>query len=92
VTELPDDARPIGTNDFCRYPALAYGDHILTLQPHPEITPAYMRGLIEVRGPGIVPDARLAAAASKIDAPLDAEAVADHIARFFQAAKVKADA
>ncbi|MEL7117636.1 MAG: type 1 glutamine amidotransferase, partial [Pseudomonadota bacterium] len=29
VTELPDDARPIGTNDFCRYPALAYGDHIL---------------------------------------------------------------
>lgn len=85
VTELPPEAQPIGTNGFCAYPALAYGDDILTLQPHPEIRRPYMQGLINVRGPGVVPEDRLAEAVAKLDANLDEAFVADQIAAFFKA-------
>jgi GMP synthase (glutamine-hydrolysing) len=87
VVALPAEARPIGNNGFCRYPALAYGDHILTIQPHPEIGHPYLKDLIETRGPGIVPDARLAEAASRLEAPLDQARLADHIAQFFKQAR-----
>ena len=69
---------------MCRYPAFAMGDTVLTMQPHPEIKPSYMQGLIEVRGPGIVPQERLDAAGARLDTPLDARRVADHIAAFFK--------
>lgn len=87
VTGLPPGARAIGQNDFCAYPALAYGDHILTLQPHPEIRRPYMQGLIEVRGPGVVPQPLLDAAAATLGRALDEALVADRIAEFFRSAR-----
>jgi GMP synthase (glutamine-hydrolysing) len=87
VTERPPEARAFASNDFCAYPALAYGDHILTLQPHPEIRKGYMQGLIDVRGPGVVPQPLLDAAARDLDQPLDEALVADRIAEFFKTAR-----
>jgi len=87
VVTLPEGAEVIAQNDFCRYPALAYGSSILSLQPHPEIRPAYMQGLIEERGPGIVPEAILKDAAEAIETPLHEAFVAEKIAAFFKAGK-----
>ncbi len=83
VTEPPEGARVVGSNDFCRFAALAYGDHVWTLQPHPEFDNAFIRGLIENRGRGVVPDAVLDEAAARLNEATDAAELADDMARFF---------
>jgi len=88
VTALPPGAEVIGTSPFCRYAALRYGDLALTVQAHPEYGRAFIEGLIETRGRGVVPDAQLDAARASLDAALDAEAVAAQIAAFLHSAHV----
>lgn len=87
VTELPKGARVIGKSDFCRYAALAYGDRILTVQPHPEfsgeIAAEYARIL---KGTGTYPDAGIAHAAAEADKPIDQKVLAKEIARLFLSA------
>lgn len=39
VVERPSGAQVIASNDFTQFAGLRYGDHCITLQPHPEITP-----------------------------------------------------
>ena len=87
VTELPEGAEVIGGNDFCRNAALAYDDRILTVQPHPEFTAEMIRMLIEQRGRGVVPDARLDEALARLGAPTDNAAMAQQIADFFKQAR-----
>ncbi len=83
VIKPPEGARVVGSNDFCRYAALAYGDHVWTLQPHPEFDNAFIRGLIEKRGRGVVPGPVLDAATARLETPADAAETAEFIARFF---------
>jgi GMP synthase-like glutamine amidotransferase len=40
VTARPPEAKVIARNAFCENAGLLYGDSILTVQPHPEISPA----------------------------------------------------
>ena len=87
ITELPEGAEVIGGNDFCRNAALAYDDRILTVQPHPEFTAEMIRMLIEQRGRGVVPDARLDEALARLGAPTDSAAMAQQIADFFKQAR-----
>lgn len=49
VVVKPAGARVIGTSGFCKNAALAYGDHIVTFQPHPEFDAPFMRDLIHYR-------------------------------------------
>jgi GMP synthase-like glutamine amidotransferase len=84
VVEKPAEATVIATNDFCRNAALLYGDLAWSVQPHPEIQDDYMQGLLENRGPGIVPDPVLEHSYAKLGTPLDDRVVADQIAAFFQ--------
>ena len=49
VQSLPDEARVIAQSDFCPIAGMAIGDHIVTLQGHPEFTKAYARDLLGVR-------------------------------------------
>lgn len=86
VTELPPEARVVGTSDFCANAALSYGDHIWTIQPHPEFRPIFVDGLIRTRGVGVVPDHQLEAAARDLDAPLDADRIAARLASVFTGA------
>jgi hypothetical protein len=51
---------------------LAYGDHILTMQPHPEIEAGFMSYLLRLRGTHLSPK-ELAAAIAELDIPNDAE-------------------
>ena len=84
VTERPEGARVLASNDFCENAVLAYGDTIWTVQPHPEFSPEFVDGLIRTRGKGVVPDEQLARAADTLDAPLDDGRIARFMAEFLK--------
>lgn len=86
VVDLPPGAEVIGSSDFCKIAALRYGDHILTYQPHPEFDPDFITDMIPGRGRGVVPDPLLDKAETRLSDATDNAAIADRIARFFQAA------
>ena len=86
VVAPPPGARTVARNDFCAHAALAYGDHIFTVQAHPEHSPAFHKGLIETRGRGLVPEALLARAEADLDKPLGNGAMADRLAGVLKAA------
>ena len=84
VVEKPAAAQTIATNPFCRHAGLAYGDSILTVQPHPEFGADMVAALIRHRGPGLIDDAQLAQAEARLDTALDAPAFANRMADFFK--------
>jgi GMP synthase-like glutamine amidotransferase len=49
VQESPPDAEIIAQSDFCPIAGMTLGQHILTLQGHPEFTKDYARDLLGVR-------------------------------------------
>ncbi len=90
VTAPPPGARILAGNDFCRYAALGYGDWGFSVQAHPEYDGAFIGGLIEHRGRGLVPDQILNTAAALLDTPLDSPTIAERIAAHFKAAQSRA--
>ena len=56
VVKKPKKAEVLAENSFCKFAALSYGETILTVQPHPEFTHEVIKGLIETRGKGRVPE------------------------------------
>ena len=67
VIEKPVKAKVLAKNSFCKYAALSYGNTILTTQPHPEFTHEVIKGLVETRGKGRVPENLLKEALSNFD-------------------------
>jgi GMP synthase-like glutamine amidotransferase len=49
VIDVPAQAAVLASSDFCPNAALQIGDHILTLQGHPEFVSGYSRAIIEFR-------------------------------------------
>lgn len=84
VVELPEGATVLAGNDHCKAAILGYGDTIWTVQPHPEFPNEFIRGLIETRGKGVVPDDILAAAAEELDNPVDNPEIATFLVEFFK--------
>ena len=84
VTQRPDGAQVVATNDFCENAALVYGDRIFTVQAHPEFENDFTTRLGDARGEGVVPDPILAAARAIQHEPIDNAGVADQMARFFK--------
>lgn len=84
VVELPENARVVGSSDFCANAMLAYGDSIWTVQAHPEFPSEFIDGLIKTRGKGVVPDDQLEAATATLPQPTDNADIAAHMARFFK--------
>ncbi|MDK3016081.1 type 1 glutamine amidotransferase [Pseudodonghicola flavimaris] len=84
VTELPEDARVLAGNEFCKNAILAYGDTVWTVQPHPEFQPSFIKGLIDTRGKGVVPDPLLERAEAQLSAPVDNTRIARQMADFLK--------
>jgi len=84
VVELPKGARATGTNAFCRNAMVAYGDTIWTVQAHPEYGDAFIRGLMETRGKGVVPDTLMEAAANRLPSADDNPRIARYMAEFLK--------
>ncbi|MBN8631322.1 MAG: type 1 glutamine amidotransferase [Rhodobacterales bacterium] len=92
VVKKPDSAKVVASSAMCDNAALLYDDRMFSVQPHPEFPKEFVAGLIKYRGPGLVPDALLADATSRIDAPLDNPSMADRIADFFLTHQAKSGA
>ncbi|MEM9709760.1 MAG: type 1 glutamine amidotransferase [Pseudomonadota bacterium] len=86
VVALPPGAEVIAKSEFCTNAALAYGDRILTYQPHPEHGVAEVAELLKRRGPDL-PEALREGAAAGQSQPVDSQAIADRIGAFFRDAK-----
>ncbi len=85
VTRLPEGAEVIASSPFCAHAALAYGDRAFTVQAHPEFSADFLAGLMDKRGPGVVPDPLMQAARARLGQPLDDQTLAARIAAFFKA-------
>lgn len=83
VIELPPNARVLATNAFCAHAALAIGETILTVQPHPEFDKDVIAGLLEYRAAGVVPDNMISDTKARLDTPTDGGAFGEKIAQFF---------
>ena len=84
VVTVPQGAKVVASNDFCANAALLYDTHAFTVQGHPEYGSDFIDGLMRTRGRGVVPDALLADAASRLSLPTDSRKIADQISDFFQ--------
>lgn len=80
VITLPENARVLASNDFCQNAILAYGNHVLTMQPHPEFDSEVIEGLIEHRGKGKLDPNMLMSAANRLNKPTSSAPMADMIA------------
>lgn len=91
VTERPEGAQVLASHPFCENAILAYGDRAYTVQAHPEFEDAFLRGLIETRGRGLVPEPVLGAAEAALGQSTGSAELAARIAAFFkQPRKVQA--
>lgn len=84
VIEAPAGAQTVASNASCAHAALLYPGKAYTVQPHPEFDDALIEGLLEHRGPGVVPEDRLDAARARMGRPLDRARLAGEFARFFR--------
>lgn len=83
VIDLPPGATTEASSEFCEHAVLSYGDTIWTVQAHPEFDSAFIEGLANSRGKGVVPDPLLDAARATLDKDTDRLAVGAQMARFF---------
>lgn len=87
VTELPPGARVVGETESCRVAALAYGDRIWTIQPHPEFSASLIRDYVRLRrGTGDYPDALMDVAEEALAEPVDQEALGARMAEVLRGA------
>ncbi len=84
VIEAPEGAQVVASGNHCANAALLYPGKAFTVQPHPEYGDDFIAGLIETRGPGVVPDDLMAAAKTRMGRPLDNARMADQFAHFFR--------
>lgn len=82
VVALPPAARRLGQSPFCENAVLAYGETVLTYQPHPEfdtgVTGYFADSLV-----GKVPDAALDAAKAALHLPTEGAWIGQQIATHF---------
>ncbi|MGH1355566.1 MAG: type 1 glutamine amidotransferase [Thalassovita sp.] len=88
VTTRPKGARVLASNAFCENAILAYGDHILTIQPHPEFAASEIQSLLEQRAPGVVPDPLIKEATADLPKPVDNKAVSLKMASVLKGEKI----
>lgn len=81
VMTPPEGAEILASNPGCAHAALRYGNHGLTIQPHPEFDGTVVQSLIETRGRGIVPDPQLQQAEATLHDPVDQSDIAALMAR-----------
>lgn len=84
VVVKPEGARVIGTSAFCKNAALAYGDHIVTFQPHPEFDASFMRDLIHYRRGTSFDESFADAAIQGLARPTSSGEIAHYVRRFLK--------
>jgi len=86
VKKLPPSAELLASDSFCPYQIYTIGDHILSIQGHPEFTTAYMRDRLESRKT-IIGENSYQAACTSLSKPSDSALLGLWIHAFFSNAK-----
>lgn len=58
VSQLPQGIEVLASSDFCPYYMLQYGNHMMSVQGHPEFSKAYSSALMDKRA-NLIPAARI---------------------------------
>lgn len=88
VVQLPPDAKVLASSEFCEYAGLVYGDHIFTLQGHPEFSREFEEALIRLRTGAVFPAEKANEAMETMTVEPDTKMLARWMAGFFQAQRV----
>ena len=83
VTECPPEAEITGSSHMCRIAMLTYSGPAMSVQPHPEFSPAFMEALIRNRAGQTIPLEQAEPALIGLNESNDAQAYADSFSRFF---------
>ncbi len=83
VIRLPENAELVATSDFCPNSMLTIGDHILTMQGHPEFQKDYSKDLMDMRADILGPETYSNGVAS-LQKPLMRDDVARWTVRFLK--------
>ena len=84
VTALPDGAERLFESPGCPIAGFAIGDHVMTVQHHPEMTKDFIADLVEEYADYVGEDVTATARASIAARPADRAAFAERIATFFE--------
>jgi GMP synthase-like glutamine amidotransferase len=84
VLEPPEGAVTLASSDFCKHAALLYPGKAFTVQPHPEFDADFTLGLVDKRGPGVVPAPLLTEARNTAATPLDSAELIDDFIYFLK--------
>jgi GMP synthase (glutamine-hydrolysing) len=83
VVTRPAQACVAGSSAFCENAILTYGNHALTIQPHPEFSVPFFHALLDHRG-GVLPDTIRQQASNADTNNLSSQAFADTVEDFFK--------
>lgn len=83
VVQPPDEAKTIGTSDFCAHAALAYRGHAFSVQAHPEFEDSHVSLLLDVRRAAL-DESQAASVRANLGKPLSNAELAQRIAAFFK--------
>lgn len=83
VGALPEGATALYQSPGTPIAGFAINTHVMTIQHHPEMTPAFIAALVEELAGYVGPEATQTARAS-LKAPADSAAFAEQVARFFE--------
>ena len=83
VVSLPDGAELLASSHFCPYSMYCIGDHIFTMQGHPEFDREYSRALMNMREEVLGPET-YTQGVSSLEKPLMRDEVSRWIVRFLQ--------
>ena len=86
VTTPPPGAVTVASTEFCKHAALTIGDHIYTIQPHPEFKAGFVEGLAMTRAVGVVPEPLRLAAIESTKTPVAQAEMADLFTAVFKGA------
>lgn len=89
VMELPPGSELLAGHDFCPHYMLQVGEHMLTVQGHPEFPKGYSRATMEQRRALVGEDAFREGMAS-LSLPIEAEVAAAWMLRFLERARARA--
>ena len=86
VEKLPQEAELLASDAFCPHQIYMIGDHILSIQRHPEFTSSYMLDRLEARK-AIIGDEAYQAACASLTEPTNAVLIGTWIHAFFTQAR-----
>ena len=82
VTKLPEGGKLVGGNKSCGIAMFTKGDHIFSMQPHPEFSNEFTRDLY-YEWSHLFDDSSLETANNSLDSPSDRHIIASWIREFF---------